>query len=266
MTGPEGSVSERIRGNLEELGLDAVASSAPEYSRLVATGAKSFPEALLEMTDAQVAAVRERDLDRRIEKASFPYVKTLRDFDFSSRPSIPRGVVEDLATLGFLDRHENVVLVGSPGVGKTHIAVALGVEAIRARKLTYFTDCRRLVSDLAHAAGKGQLERRLRFYAHLSPLIVDEVGYLDVDKQGADLLFQLVSRRYERRSTIVTTNVGMGSWSKVFGDPVVASAIADRLCHHCHLIRITGRSYRTKDLSPQDRASPAAVADSGATR
>ena len=94
-----------------------MASSAPEYSRLVATGAKSFPEALLEMTDAQVAAVRERDLDRRIEKASFPYVKTLRDFDFSFQPSIPRGVVEDLATLGFLDRHENVVLVGSPGVG-----------------------------------------------------------------------------------------------------------------------------------------------------
>lgn len=266
MTGPEGSVSERIRGNLEELGLDAMASSAPEYSRLVATGAKSFPEALLEMTDAQVAAAGERDLGRRIEKASFPYVKTLRDFDFSFQPSIPRGVVEDLATLGLLERHENVVLVGSPGVGKTHIAVALGVEAIRARKLTYFTDCQRLVSDLAHAAGKGQLERRLRFYAHLSLLIVDEVGYLDVDKQGADLLFQLVSRRYERRSTIVTTNVGMGSWAKVFGDPVVASAIADRLCHHCHPIRITGRSYRTKDLAPQDRASPAAVADSGAPR
>ena len=167
MTGPEGSVSERIRGNLEELGLDAMASSAPEYSRLVATGAKSFPEALLEMTDAQVAAAGERDLGRRIEKASFPYVKTLRDFDFSFQPSIPRGVVEDLATLGLLERHENVVLVGSPGVGKTHIAVALGVEAIRARKLTYFTDCQRLVSDLAHAAGKGQLERRLRFYAHL---------------------------------------------------------------------------------------------------
>jgi DNA replication protein DnaC len=103
--------------------------------------------------------------------------------------------------------------------GKTHIAVALGVEAVRARKLTYFTDCQRLVADLAHAAGKGQLERRLRFYAHLSLLIVDEVGYLDVDKQGADLLFQLVSRRYERRSTIVTTNVGMGSWAEGLRGP-----------------------------------------------
>lgn len=94
----------------------------------------------------------------------------------------------------------------------------------------------------------------------------DELGYLQIDKRGVDLIFQLVSRRYERRSTIVTTNVGMGSWAKVFGDPVVASAIADRLCHHCHLIRITGRSYRTKDLAPQDRASSAVVADSGAPR
>jgi hypothetical protein len=168
-------------------------------------------------------------------------------------------VVEDLATLGFLDRHENVVPVGSPGVGKTHIAVALGVEAVRAREPTYFTDCQRLVSDLAHAAGKGQLERRLRFYAHLSLLIVDEVGYLDVDKQGAGLLFRLVSRGHEGRSTIVTTDVGMGSWAKVFGDPVVASAIADRLCHHCHLIRITGRSLQ--DQGP--RAAGQGLAGSG---
>lgn len=253
MSAPGGSVAERTRSNLEELGLDAMASLAGEYSALVGSGAKSFPEALLEMTDAQVAAVRERDLDRRVEKANFPYVKTLRDFDFSFQPSLPRAAVEDLASLGFMERGGNVVLVGSPGVGKTHIAVALGVEAVRARKLTYFVDCQRLVADLSHAAEKGALERRMRFYAHLSLLIIDEVGYLDVGKEGADLLFQLISRRYERRSTIVTTNVGIGAWAKVFGDPVVASAIADRLCHHCTVLRITGRSYRTKDLAPQDR-------------
>ena len=143
-----------------------------------------------------------------------------------------------------------MVLVGSPGVGKAHMAVALGVEAVRARKLTYFVDCQGLVGDLKRAAEKGALERRMRFYSHLSPLIVDEVGYLDVDKEGADLLFQLVSRRYERRSTIVTTSVGIGARAKVLGDPVVASAIADRLRHHCTVPKITGRSYRTKGLAP----------------
>ena len=128
--------------------------------------------------------------------------------------------------------------------GKTHIAVALGVEAVRCRKPAYFADCQRLVDDLKRAAAKGQLERRMRFYAHLSLLILDELGYLGIDKEGADLLFQLVSRRYERRSTVVTTNVGIGAWSKVFGDPVTASAIADRVCHHCTLVKITGMSYR----------------------
>lgn len=246
----EASAPERARNNLEELGMDAMASSAAEYAALVASGAKTFPQALMEMTDAQVAAVRARDLDRRVEKANFPYVKTLADFDFSFQPSIDRPVVEELAALGFPGRRENVVLVGSPGVGKTHIAVALGVEAVRARKLTYLVDRQRLFGGLKRAAEKGALERRMRFYSHPSLLIVDEVGYPGVDKEGADLPFQLVSRRYERRSTIVTTNVGIGAWAKVFGDPVVANAIADRPCHHCTVLKITGRSYRTKDLAP----------------
>jgi DNA replication protein DnaC len=156
-----------------------------------------------------------------------------------------------------------VVLVGSPGVGKTHIAVALGVEAVRARKPARFVDCQRLVADLERAAEKGALERRMRFFAHLSLLAVDEAVCLDVGKEGADLLFQLVPGLCERRSTTAATNVGIGSWAKVFGDPVVASAIADRLCHHCTVIRITGRSYRTKDLPAEDRAAGQGGADSG---
>lgn len=144
----EASAPERARNNLEELGLDAMAASAAEYSALVASGSKTFAQALMEMTDAQVAAVRARDLDRRVEKANFPYVKTLADFDFSFQPSLSRPVVEELASLGFLERRENVVLVGSPGVGKTHMAVAIGVEAVRARKLTYFVDCQRLIKSI----------------------------------------------------------------------------------------------------------------------
>lgn len=250
----EATPYERVRNNLEELGLDRMADSFGEHMSLVAEGRETYAESMLEMTDAQLAALRERDLWRRVQKANFPYVKTLADFDFSFQPSVSRAQVEELASLGFLERRGNVVLVGNPGVGKTHIAVALGIEAIRARKLTYFVDCQRLVEDLKRARAKGALERRMRFYARLSLLILDELGYLDIDKDGSDLVFQLVSRRYERRSTIVTTNVGIGAWAKVFGNPVTASAIADRICHHCTVLKITGRSYRTKDLRESGEA------------
>ena len=240
----------RLAANLEELGLGSMASSVPEYVRLVADGEKDLVAAMLELTDAQVAAKRRSDDDRRMRMANFPFIKTLADFDWSFQPSVPRGLVEELATLQFVERGDNVVLVGSPGVGKSHLSIAIGYEAVMARKQVYFADCSRLVEDLKHASAKETLARRMRFYEHCSLLIIDELGYLDIGKEGADLLFQLVNRRYAlRRSTIVTTNVPVGRWGDVFGSNVTASAIADRLCHHCALIKITGRSYRLKDVS-----------------
>lgn len=146
--------------------------------------------------------------------------------------------------LRFVDEAENVLLVGSPGVGKTHLAVAIGVEAVRAGWEVRSCDCARLVDDLKDAASRGILKKRLQYYARSKLLIIDE--------HGADLMFQLVSTRCEQRSTIITTNVGIGGWARVFGDDVAASAIADRVCHHCTLIKITGRSYRLKDV-PSDR-------------
>lgn len=253
----------RIIGNLEELGPGPMAANAAECMSMVADGRRPFPEALPGMTSDEVRLRRERIIGSQTGKASFPYVKTLQDSGWSFQPSVPRAEIEDLATLGFVDRHENVIFVGSPGVGKTHLAVALGVEAVRHRRLTYFVGCQHLVEDLERAADKGQLERRMRSCSHLSLLILDELGYLQIDKRGADLIFQLVSRRYERRSTIVTTNVGIGMWADVFGNAVTASAIADRLCHHCHLIRITGRSCRTKDLPAGSLSRKGAGTDSG---
>ena len=152
-----------------------------------------------------------------------------------------------------MDRAENALFVGSPGVGKTHLAIALGIEAVKAGREVRFTDCTRLVDDLKDAQARGILKKRLKHYAHSKLLIIDELGYLDIDEGGADLLFQLVSTRYEQRSTIITTNVGIGGWAKVFGDEVAASAIADRVCHHCSMIKITGRSYRLKDLPAEKR-------------
>ena len=164
--------------------------------------------------------------------------------------------MEELATLAFLEAGDNAVFVGSPGVGKTHLAVAIGYEAVMAHRQVYFADCATLVGSLKAAEDKGTLDKRWRFLEHCSLLIVDELGYLAIDKRGADLLFQLVNRRYKlKRSTIITTNVGVGRWGDVFGDNVTAAAIADRLCHHGTIVKITGRSYRLKDLAADDIAT-----------
>lgn len=189
-----------------------------------------------------------------IRSSGLPCVRTLADFDRSFQPSVPRPLLEELSTLRFVDRAENVLLAGSPGVGKTHLGTAIGIEVVKAGKVMRFIDCARLVDDLKDAQARGILKKRLKYYAHSKLLIIDELGYLDIDAGGADLLFQLVSTRYEQRSTIITTNVGIGGWAKVFGDEVAASAIADRICHHCHIVRITGRSYRLKDVPAERRA------------
>lgn len=249
----------RLSANLEALGMAEVAPMVPEYVRMVADGERDFVGALLELTSAQLACKERADEARRTRMANFPFVKTLADFDWAFQPSAPRGLMEELATLAFLERGDNVVLVGSPGVGKTHLAVALGAEAVAAHRQVYFADCARLVEDLRGAAERGALAKRMRFYEHLSLLIVDELGYLDIGREGAALLFQLVNRRYlASRSTIVTTNVPVGGWGEVFGDKVTASAIADRLCHHCAVVKITGRSYRLKDLpaDPDEKGAP----------
>lgn len=232
-----------------------MAPLVPDYVRLVGDGERDLVGALLEMTEAQLSARGREDDERRMRMANFPFVKTLADFDWSFQPSVPRGKVEELASLAFLERGENVILVGSPGVGKTHLSVAIGYEAVMAHRQVYFADCAKVVRDLESADERGTLDRRWRFYEHCSLLIVDELGYLGIDKRGADLLFQLVNRRYRlNRSTVVTTNVGVGRWGEVFGDGVTASAIADRLCHRCTILRITGRSYRLKDLTEDDPA------------
>lgn len=235
-----------------------------DYVRMVAAGERGFASAFEEMTRVEVAAREVRITNQRIRSSGFPYVKGLADFDWDFQPSVPAPRSRSSRPLRFVERAKNVLFVGSPGVGKTHLAVALGIEAVRAGREVRFVDCARLVEDLEDASSRGILKKRLKYYAHSRLLIIDELGYLDVGSAGADLLFQLILTRYEQRSTIITADVGIGGWGGVFGGDVAASAIADRVCHHCHhchLVKIAGRSYRLKDL-PRDgpvKARPESV-------
>ena len=234
--------------NLEKLKLHRISQLFPDYVRMVSEGEKDFSEAMAEMTRVEVSLLEAKSLERRLRSSGLPFVKTLKDFDWSFQPTVPRALLEELATLRFLEQSENVLFVGSPGVGKTHLAIALGVEAVKAGREVRFMDCKKLIEDLREAQAAGMFKKRLKYYARSTLLIIDEMGYLDIDEEGTNLFYQLVAARYEQRSIIMTTNVGIGGWGKVFGDEVAASAIADRICHHSKIIKITGRSYRLKDL------------------
>jgi len=182
-------------------------------------------------------------------------IKTLTGFDFSFQPSLDRNRILTLAQLEFIDRHEMLHFLGQPGCGKTHLAIALGVEAVKAGRSVYFCTLAELITSLAKAEREGSLRERLRFLCRPQLLIVDEIGYLPVVPGGGNLFFQLVNARYERGAMILTSNRGFAEWGDVFGHPVVATALLDRLLHHAVVVHIEGASYRLRqhaDLIPEN--------------
>ncbi len=189
-------------------------------------------------------------------------IKTLAGFDFTFQPSLDRQRVLALAELGFVDRCEAVHLLGPPGTGKSHLAVALGVEAVKAGRSVYFATLADIVGALARAEREGRLREKIRFFCRPTLLIVDEIGYLPVSPGGGDLFFQLVNARYEKGAMILTSNRGFAEWGEVFGDAVVATALLDRLLHHAVVIQIEGASYRLRhhaELLPEHIRSKAVI-------
>ncbi|WP_336433329.1 IS21-like element helper ATPase IstB [Dubosiella newyorkensis] len=186
-------------------------------------------------------------INSMVKVAGFPHRRELKDFDFSFQPSINKEQIMDFSTLRFLENKENIVFLGNSGVGKTHMAVSLGIEAAKKRNSTYFIKCHDLIQQLRKANEENRLENRLKNYSRYKLLIIDEIGYLPITKEESKLFFQLIDKRYEQKSTILTTNIGFGEWDEIFQDPVMANAILDRILHHAHVVSITGKSYRMKD-------------------
>lgn len=241
----------KLLNNLEELKLTALKENLPVYADMVSNKEKSFIEAMYELTDKERTFRRERLMNNSVKTAGFPYLKKFDDYDFSFQPSLNKETIEDLLSLRFVENKENIIFVGSPGTGKTHLATSIGIEAALHRYGVHFVTCQKLMNDLSMAIEENRLEKRLKQYAGYKVLIIDEIGYITMDTTQANLFFQLISRRYERKSTIFTTNKSLSKWVEIFSDPIITNAILDRLLHHCHLINIIGPSYRTKDILSQ---------------
>lgn len=202
-------------------------------------------------------------VENRLKQARFPWVKTVDQFDFAFQPSIDRKVIRELSGLSFLERTENVVLLGPPGVGKTHLGIALGVKAVEAGFSVLFLTFETLMTRLVRARHENRLERTLQQLVYPRLLILDELGYLPLSREEASLFFRLLVRRYERASLIVTSNKSFTDWGDVFNDQVLATAILDRLLHHATTVNIKGESYRLREkkkaglLGRRQKAAPA---------
>jgi DNA replication protein DnaC len=238
---------ERIQELMRTLKLVRTAEELPLLLQQASKHESSYSDFLEDLVSREIAAKHERHAAMKTSMARFPFHKTLDSFDFKFQPSLEPKVVKELATCRFIADADNVLLLGPPGVGKTHLAVGLGLRACALGYRTAFVTASGLLGSLLRAHQDNRLEEKLKLMVQPKLLIIDEIGYLPLDRLGANLFFQLVSRRYERGSILITSNQSLAGWGQVFGDQVIATAILDRLLHHSTILNIKGESYRLKE-------------------
>jgi len=242
---------ERLHNNLHYLKLNTIEELLDNCLEIAARDGKTTMEVLDYLFEQENKYREAAAIERRMKSAVFPVKKTVDEFNFEFQSSIDKKVIEDLATLRFVHNAENIVLLGPPGIGKSHLAIALGIQAIKAGISVSFTNTGNLIERLKIADREGILEKKIRDLMKYKVLIIDEIGYLPFDEKGAHCLFQLISRRYEKSSTILTSNKSYGEWGEIFKDHVIAAALLDRILHHCTTINIKGESYRLKERKKQ---------------
>jgi DNA replication protein DnaC len=232
--------------DLKTLKLPTMAAQWDRLAQEARRGRQAHAEYLAELAHLEVQQRSERRIQRRIQEARFPVLKTLDAFDFSARPSLDRDAVLELFRCEFVEEHANVVWIGGVGTGKTHLAIALGLACCHREHRVRFTTAAELTNLLVEAKREGRLSRKLEQLARFDVVVIDELGYVPFDRQGADLLFGFITKVYERRSLVVTTNLPFAKWSEVFLDATAAAAVIDRIVHHAAVLKLEGESYRLR--------------------
>ena len=240
-------ISKRLEAQLRALKLAGIIGCYRELAEQAATGKLQYEEYLSLLLEEEIKGKTERSLNSKIRKARFPFIKTLEEFDFSFQPGLSEKEIIRLGSLEFIESKGNLVFLGPPGVGKTHLAIALGVKACQAKYRVIFISAQKLIEDLMLALKDGSITEKLLAYSRFDLLVIDELGYMPIAREQANLLFQLISLRYERGAIILTSNYNFDEWGKVFQDNVVAAAIIDRIVHHAKIFYINGDSYRLKN-------------------
>ncbi len=237
----------QIESHMRALKLKGMIAEYRELSERAAESNLRYEEYLALLLEAEAKRKRESSIKTKMAKSKLPYIKTLEEFDFTFQPGLNDKEVIRLSSLEFINEKGNVIFLGPPGVGKTHLSVGLAIKACIERLRVLFMTAQGLIEDLLLSKRQGNLLERLLFYSRLHLLIIDELGYMPITREQANLLFQLISMRYEKGSIILTSNYNFDEWGKVFEDNVVAAAIIDRLVHHASIFYISGERYRLKN-------------------